>query len=527
MKILKVEQPGQTTPAGQVLRLQTGQRLAAISLSDARPGERATLSVAGGQLQVTTQHPLKAGQAIDLEVTRLGEQVHLRPLGPPPDPRQLDQAQLTRNLLQALARVGTTGAGNTTGTSAPTTPTPTPASVAANPAQAQTAQTQFTRAQSTQAQITQAQTNPPPSPQASPAAGTARGITGNAATPATPATPSPPQATGTAGGATTSIPAAILQATRPGGVAAATESMLRAALNQGVTSGTTTTGPGAAGQANAALATPAVASPTAQTVPPGLNGLLPLLSALREPRLIQGLVAGWLATADNPARSPNPLAGVGGPIPAPAGQGLTDTPLGSLLQQAARSLRAQPDLAPRDPAARQATLEFMQRIGDQVERSQLATALSQGAAGAAAGTQTGPNQPTWLLEIPLQLANEAHTLRLGIREEDESGEARDGGGRWRIDLAMEWPRLGPLHAALVMQGEQIDVDLFADQPETVSLLESTRPTLAKALSDSGLTPGRLGAYPGPPPASARARLEPDTSGAAGSSAPRGFLSEQA
>ncbi|MCL7750482.1 flagellar hook-length control protein FliK [Guyparkeria hydrothermalis] len=518
MKILKVEQPGQTTPAGQVLRLQTGQRLAAISLSDARPGERATLSVAGGQLQVTTQHPLKAGQAIDLEVTRLGEQVHLRPLGPPPDPRQLDQAQLTRNLLQALARVGTAGASNTPGAAAPATPT----SVAASLAQAQTAPTPFT-----QAQITPAQTNPLPSPQASPAAGAARGTPGNAAVPAPPASPSPSQATGTAGGATASIPAAILQATRPGGGAAATESMLRTALSQGVTSGTATTGPGAATQATAALATPAVSSPSAQTVPPGLNGLLPLLSALREPRLIQGLVAGWLATADNPARPPNPLAGVGGPMPAPAGQGLTETPLGSLLQQAARSLRAQPDLAPRDPAARQATLEFMQRIGDQVERSQLATALSQGAAGAAAGTQTGPNQPTWLLEIPLQLANEAHALRLGIREEDESGEARSGGGRWRIDLAMEWPRLGPLHAALVMQGERIDVDLFADQPETVTLLETTRPTLAQALSDSGLTPGRLGTYPGPPPASARARLEPDTNGAAGTSAPDGFLSEQA
>ena len=504
MKILKVEQPGQTTPAGQVLRLQTGQRLAAISLSDARPGERATLSVAGGQLQVTTQHPLRAGQAIDLEVTRLGEQVHLRPLGPPPDPRRLDQAQLTRNLLQALARVNTSSPGNAPGAAAPTAPSP------------------FTRAQ-----ITPAQTNPPPNPQASPAAGAARGTPGNAAVPAPPARPSPSQATGTAGGASASIPAAILQATRPGGGAAASESIRRTALSQGVTSGPSTTGAGAAGQATAALATPAVSSTSPQPVPPGLNGLLPLLSALREPRLIRGLVAGWLATADNPARPPNPLAGVGGPMPAPAGQGLAETPLGSLLQQAARSLRAQPDLAPRDPAARQATLEFMQRIGDQVERSQLATALSQGAAGAAAGTQTGPNQPTWLLEIPLQLANEAHALRLGIREEDESGEARSGGGRWRIDLAMEWPRLGPLHAALVLQGERIDVDLFADQPETVTLLETTRPTLARALSDSGLTPGRLGTYPGPPPASAQARLEPDTNGAAGTSAADGFLSEQA
>lgn len=503
MKILKVEQPGQTTAAGPVLRLETGQRLAAIALSDARPGDRAMLSVAGGQLQVTTQHPLKAGQAIDLEVTRLGKQVHLRPLGPPPDPRQLDQAQLTRNLLQALARLPTSSAsvapipklGPNVGMS-PTTPgtgTP-PAAPPGSPSQAAGG----------------------PSP------------TGNA--PNTPAAGAPPnqatpgQPSGGSGTNAASIPASVFQAARSSGAAASTESLMRAAFAQ-----TSPTGSQATTSTNAPPPGQAIPTAPAQAIPPGLNGLLPLLSALREPRLIQGLVAGWLATPANPAKQPNPLAAVGGVMPAPTGQGqgFMETPLGTLLQQAARSLRNQPDLAPRDPATRQATLEFMQRLGEQVERSQLATALSQGAAGAAAGTQTGPNQPTWLLEIPLQLANEAHALRLSIREEDESGEAQSGGGRWRIDLAMAWPKLGPLHAALVMQGERIDIDFFADQPETIAVLEATRPTLARGLADAGFTPGRLGTYPGPPPASTQARLEPDTATAAGDSAPQGFLSEQA
>ena len=500
MKILKVEQPGQTTNAGPVLRLETGQRLAAISLSDARPGERAMLSVAGGQLQVTTQHPLKAGQAIDLEVTRLGQQVHLRPLGPPPDPRQLDQAQLTRNLLQALARLPAASAG-------------TPnigANVGPNTGMSPAGPGTGTAA-----------TAPPGIP-AQASGGSAKGSTPKAPASAPQPNPSSPQqASGTNAA---SIPASVFQATRSSGAAGATESLLRAAFAQPSTTASQPTAP-----ANAPPPGQAMPTAPAQAIPPGLNGLLPLLSALREPRLIQGLVSGWLATPANPAPQPNPLAGMGGPMPAPAGQGqgFMETPLGTLLQQAARSLRSQPDLAPRDPATRQATLEFMQRLGEQVERSQLATALSQGAAGAAAGTQTGPNQPTWLLEIPLQLANEAHTLRLSIREEDDSGEAQSGGGRWRIDLAMEWPQLGPLHAALVMQGEQIDVDLFADQPATVTVLETTRPTLARGLADAGFTPGRLGAHPGPPPASAQARLEPDTAAAAGDSAPQGFLSEQA
>lgn len=463
MKILKVEQPGQSTQTGPVLRLQTGQRLAAIALTDAKPGDRATLSVAGGQLQVTTQHPLKAGQAIDLEVTRLGQQVHLRPLGPPPDPRQLDQAQLTRNLLQALARVSPSGApGGSQSASASSTPT---------------------------------------------MSGTAN------------ATPTPPPAAGATQAAPTSPPRSI-QAFLSSQAASATAS--ESAARGPATQAPTQASPQAAAQ-TAAVAAPAAGS--TQTVPAGLNGLVPLLSALREPRLIRGLVAGWLATQQNPPTQPNPLAGAGGAIP-PANSGLTETPLGAVLQQAARQLRARPDLAPSDPAARQATLDFMQRLGDQVERSQISTALSQGAAGQAAGTQTGPNQPVWLLEIPLQLANEAHSLRMAIREEGGGAEAGDAEGRWQVDLAMDWPQLGPLHAALVLRGAQIDVDLFADQPGTVSVLEASRGTLARGLTDAGLTPGRLNAYDGPPPASVQARLEPDSSSDDQPTA-HGFLSEQA
>ncbi|KTG17348.1 MULTISPECIES: flagellar hook-length control protein FliK [unclassified Guyparkeria] len=472
MKILKVEQPGQSTQTGPVLRLQTGQRLAAIALTDAKPGDRAMLSVAGGQLQVTTQHPLKAGQAIDLEVTRLGQQVHLRPLGPPPDPRQLDQAQLTRNLLQALARLSPPGQAA-------------PAASPGNLTSGMTTAPHVTLQAAQQAASSQS------SAQGTQQTGAAAGQAATAPTP----------------------PSRSIQAFLSNQAASAT-------AGESVARGTTSQ---ATAQANA----PAAAVSTtgaAQTVPAGLNGLLPLLSALREPRLVRGLVAGWLATQQNPSTQPNPLAGAGGAIPAPTG-GLTETPLGAVLQQAARQLRARPDLAPSDPASRQATLDFMQRLGDQVERSQIGTALSQGAAGHAAGTQTGPNQPVWLLEIPLQLANEAHSLRMAIREED-GPEASDTEGRWQVDLAMDWPQLGPLHAALVLRGSQIDVDLFADRAETVSVLEASRATLARGLTDAGLSPGRLNAYDGPPPASVQARLEPDAS-ADDHPAAQGFLSEQA
>ena len=479
MKILKVEQPGQSTQAGQVLRLQTGQRLAAIALTDAKPGDRAMLSVAGGQLQVTTQHPLKAGQAIDLEVTRLGDQVHLRPLGPPPDPRQLDQAQLTRNLLQALARLSPPG--QTSPAAASGTPMPGMA------------------------------TTPQAAPQVTLQAG--QPASAQAASQGTqPAGPAASQATSAAA----PTPSRPIQAFLSNQAASVTGGEPAARGNFA---------PGTAPTATPVTAPAAASGGSSQTIPAGLNGLVPLLSALREPRLIRGLVSGWLATQHNPTTQPNPLAGLGGAIPS-GGAGLTETPLGATLQQAARQLRSSPDLAPRDPAARQATLEFMQRLGEQVERSQISTALSQGAAGQAAGTQTGPNQPVWLLEIPLQLANQAHNLRMAIREQADDDGGSGGDGRWQVDLAMDWPQLGPVHAALVLHGGRIDVDLFADRPETLPVLEASRTTLARGLADAGLSPGRLGAHAGPPPASVQARLEPDTGGDHQPSA-QGFLSEQA
>ena len=500
MKILKVEQPGQSTRTGPVLRLETGQRLAAIALTDAKPGDRAMLSVAGGQLQVTTQHPLKAGQAIDLEVTRLGQQVHLRPLGPPPDPKQLDQAQLTRNLLQAQARLSpSTGTAQNTSLTPPTPPgtsgTTPPPGTPGTPPQATPAPPQ-------------ARGQPPQTPAAAP----------QGSGQPSQATPASPQGPGHAPQAVPAPPQGAGQAPQAPAVHRSLQAFL---ANQPASE----TGAGDAVRRSAAGTTTATPPGGSQSVPPGLNGLLPLLSALREPRLIRGLVSGWLATQHNPPSQPNPLAGLGGPIPA-SPSGLTETPLGAVLQQAARQLRARPDLAPRDPAARQATLDFMQRLGEQVERSQVATALSQGAAGQAAGTQPGPNQPIWLLEIPLQLANEAHSLRMAIREQDDASEGAANEGRWQIDLAMDWPQLGPLHAALVMRGDRIDVDLFADRTETLPILEASRSTLARGLADAGLTPGRLGAYAGPPPASVQARLEPDTAGDNQPSA-QGFLSEQA
>ncbi|MBN2872293.1 MAG: flagellar hook-length control protein FliK [Halothiobacillaceae bacterium] len=436
MKLLKVEQPGQSaqtaSQTGPVLRLQTGQRLAAIALTDAKPGGKATLSVAGGQLQVTTQQPLKAGQTLDLEVTRLGQQVHLRAVGQPPDPRRADQAQLTRSLLQALARVSGEAPSNR-------------ASVV----------------------------DRTPAAQAEPSG---RNV-----------------ATTSARGANQSAPQATISA-RPSTTASLT------------------------------TPSPTTLSRVALPVPPGLDGLLPLLSALRDPPRIRELVGSWLATRQHPALAAASPAGIA-TAPAAVKAGLPESPLGAVLQQAARQLRATPDLAPPDPSSRQATLDFIQRLGDSVERSQLGTALSQGSAGQAAGTHSGPGQPIWLLEVPLQLAGRAHSLRLAIREEEER-DSPGGAARWQVDLAMDWPELGPMHAALTLHAGRIDVDLFTDRATTVSLIEASRDTLAQGLSGAGLIPGRLGAYTGPPPAAVRARLEPDPpTGPADT--PHGFLSEQA
>lgn len=107
MKMLKIEPMLATANqrGSKGLVLTPGTKLAALVLEGARPGGKALLSVAGGQLPVTTQQTLNSGQALNLMVTKLGQQVHLQVHDPERLERQQVQVNQTRALLNMLSQL--------------------------------------------------------------------------------------------------------------------------------------------------------------------------------------------------------------------------------------------------------------------------------------------------------------------------------------------------------------------------------------------------------------------------------------
>ncbi|HHQ69127.1 MAG TPA: flagellar hook-length control protein FliK [Halothiobacillaceae bacterium] len=118
MKMLKIEsiQGAQNQRSSHGLVLTPGTKLAALVLEGARPGGKALLSIAGGQLLVTTQQTLNSGQALNLIVTKLGQQVHLQIHDPERIERQQLQINQTRALLNMLSQLNLSAPQTSTST---------------------------------------------------------------------------------------------------------------------------------------------------------------------------------------------------------------------------------------------------------------------------------------------------------------------------------------------------------------------------------------------------------------------------
>lgn len=124
MKMLKIEPMLASANArSKGLLLTPGTTLAALVLKGAKPGGQALLSVAGGQLPVSTQQTLHNGQALTLKVTKIGQQVQLQVHDPDKIERQQVQRSQTRALLNMLGQL-TTSVNPSTQRSAAATPVP-------------------------------------------------------------------------------------------------------------------------------------------------------------------------------------------------------------------------------------------------------------------------------------------------------------------------------------------------------------------------------------------------------------------
>lgn len=104
----------------------------------------------------------------------------------------------------------------------------------------------------------------------------------------------------------------------------------------------------------------------------------------------------------------------------------------------------------------------------------------------------------WLLELPLRGADGIDIVHLLIERENE-GSPDPGDPTWTVELALDLPELGPVHARISVSGDRIGTRLWALEPATVDRLRAALPRLRAALEERSLKVRDLGCAPGAPP----------------------------
>ncbi|MBD3669943.1 MAG: flagellar hook-length control protein FliK [Gammaproteobacteria bacterium] len=120
--------------------------------------------------------------------------------------------------------------------------------------------------------------------------------------------------------------------------------------------------------------------------------------------------------------------------------------------------------------------------------------------------QQSDNQqrPSWLLEVPMRQSDgRVDTLQLEIQR-DREGDGKDKRAIWTVSLSFDLKELGAVRAGLTLVGEkQVGINLWADEADTVALFQRNISQLKQSMIEAGLHVSRMGCQQGIP-----ARAEP-------------------
>jgi len=100
--------------------------------------------------------------------------------------------------------------------------------------------------------------------------------------------------------------------------------------------------------------------------------------------------------------------------------------------------------------------------------------------------------------LPLQWQEKTTELKMRLREfrqqEEDSTQSH-----WEIQLSLEIPGLGPLETRVLVQQNTLHLGFWAEQADTVSLLEAQQNTLQQRLNALGFQVPRFAIHSGPAP----------------------------
>jgi hypothetical protein len=103
--------------------------------------------------------------------------------------------------------------------------------------------------------------------------------------------------------------------------------------------------------------------------------------------------------------------------------------------------------------------------------------------------QDGP-VTSMLIELPVRQDDRANVLRFRI-ERDSSRKQHSNGESWAVEAALDLGAVGALHARVSLNGFRVGVQLRADSPGIVDMLNSRAPELESMLREAGLEVDRI------------------------------------
>lgn len=123
----------------------------------------------------------------------------------------------------------------------------------------------------------------------------------------------------------------------------------------------------------------------------------------------------------------------------------------------------------------------------------------------------GQQITTWQLELPVRLDTDISALQIRLQryisispEEDDSSsnpeKSKPTSTHWHIDLAFDWPNLGPLQVQTVVQSSGVSSQFWAEQATTVHIIQQELGHLQEQLQAAGLSVTALNCHQGIPPA---------------------------
>lgn len=190
--------------------------------------------------------------------------------------------------------------------------------------------------------------------------------------------------------------------------------------------------------------------------------------------------------------------------PGPRGGGDAPTPMRQEPPPPFREAQPVPQGRPQSaPVQADQWLATLQR---QVEGS-LARLVMHQLASADKPEEPGQS-PRWFLELPLKGEDGVDVVHLRLdREGGHRGDREEAERPWRADLALDLPGLGPLHVRVVVRGDQVTTQFWAEEATGSERLQQALPQLRERLQSRNLEVVNLQCRNAPPPPESPARKD--------------------